>query len=349
MADAVPRRLFHQARKYLPAFLAAAMIGASAGAATWAFRAVREERAAAEKAIAERDHARQATADSKRRLDQCEAERQAAAEERDQALIAEREARRSEEDYEAVLAFLRDKLLSAGRPEEWTGRPRDDLTLREAVDAAEPQVAEAFADRPLAEALIRSTLGWTYFYLGDAEQAAQQYEQAFTLRTTALGLNDPTTVSSRNDLARAYRAAGHPDRASSLYDRDPKSPSRAAEMARHGAMLLKQQRAVQAETVLRECLALDEEIQPDSWETFNVKSMLGESLALQKKYDEAEPLLLSAYQGLQKRAAEMPSGFEESITKAMERLADLYQAWGKKEEAARWRKEMQATKPEKKP
>ena len=49
---------------------------------------------------------------------------------------------------------------------------------------------------------------------------------------------------------------------------------------------------------MRESLTIRERIRPGNWATYNTKSLLGESLLGQKKYAEAEPLLLSGYEGM---------------------------------------------------
>ena len=64
----------------------------------------------------------------------------------------------------------------------------------------------------------------------------------------------------------------------------------------------------EAEPVARECLALREKEIPDDWRTFNARSMLGGSLLGQKKYAEAEPLLLSGYEGMKQREEQHPPG-----------------------------------------
>ena len=47
------------------------------------------------------------------------------------------------------------------------------------------------------------------------------------------------------------------------------------------------------QALARECLALRQEQIPDDWRTLNARSMLGGSLLGQKKYADAEPLLLA--------------------------------------------------------
>ncbi len=59
--------------------------------------------------------------------------------------------------------------------------------------------------------------------------------------------------------------------------------------------------SMEAEPLLRECLAIREKALPDNWLTFNTRSMLGGLLLGQKKYEEAEPLLLAGYEGMKER------------------------------------------------
>ncbi len=62
----------------------------------------------------------------------------------------------------------------------------------------------------------------------------------------------------------------------------------------------------------------------------------------QKNYAEAEPLLLQSYQGLQQRQASLPPILTapRRITEALERLVQLYDAWGKPAQAAEWKKKL---------
>ena len=72
-------------------------------------------------------------------------------------------------------------------------------------------------------------------------------------------------------------------------------------LAALGLNLLKQQKYADAEPLLRECLKIREQKEPDDWRTFNTKSLLGGSLLGQEKYAEAEPLLLAGYEGMKQR------------------------------------------------
>jgi hypothetical protein len=68
----------------------------------------------------------------------------------------------------------------------------------------------------------------------------------------------------------------------------------------------------------------------------------------QKKYDEAEPLLLQGYEGLKARAKSIPPQGSARITEALDRLIELANATGKPDEAAKWQAE-RAKYPEAKP
>jgi tetratricopeptide (TPR) repeat protein len=206
-----------------------------------------------------------------------------------------------------VLAFLQDRVLAAGRPPGMAGGLGKDVALRKALDAAEPEVAKAFADRPLAEASIREALGSAYLDLGEAKPAVDQLQRALALREAILGHDHADTILSRNRLAVAYRLAGQPDEASRLYDRSPETPAHAAALAVQGSVLLGQKKPAESELKLRECVAIRKRIQPEEWATFDAMSLLGEALLGQKKYAEAEPLLVDGYEGLKRREARIPA------------------------------------------
>jgi hypothetical protein len=84
--------------------------------------------------------------------------------------------------------------------------------------------------------------------------------------------------------------------------------------------------------------------QTDAWTTFNSRSVLGGALLEQKKYADAEPLLLDGYEGMKRRADKVPARSKDRVVEAAGRLVRLYEAQGKAEEAGRWRKELEKEK-----
>jgi len=67
---------------------------------------------------------------------------------------------------------------------------------------------------------------------------------------------------------------------------------------------------------------------------FNTKSLLGGALLSQRRYAEAEPLLLSGYEGVKQRKATIPPQAATRLPEALERLVRLYQETSRPEQAA---------------
>src|SRR5439155_45321 len=65
------------------------------------------------------------------------------------------------------------------------------------------------------------------------------------------------------------------------------SASYGGELSTLAHCLLLQKKWSDAEPVLRQCLALREKLEPDTWTTFNTRSMLGGALLGRQKYAEA--------------------------------------------------------------
>jgi len=78
--------------------------------------------------------------------------------------------------------------------------------------------------------------------------------------------------------------------------------------------------------------ALAESYAPDHWRTVWALSIQGASLTQLSRYVEAEPLLLESYEGLRNNTGARPVHVET----ARRYLAELYTAWGRPEESARY-------------
>ena len=118
-----------------------------------------------------------------------------------------------------MLGFFQDQVLSAARPEGLEGGLGKDVTIRRAIDVAEPKIATAFPDQPITEASVRSVLGETYYYLGEPALSARQRELALELRMAELGPDHPDMLNLQTSLALSYWAAGQHDRAIPLLKR----------------------------------------------------------------------------------------------------------------------------------
>jgi serine/threonine protein kinase/tetratricopeptide (TPR) repeat protein len=104
--------------------------------------------------------------------------------------------------------------------------------------------------------------------------------------------------------------------------------------------LLNNHQFVMAEPLARECLAVHERLVPDDWRTCNVRSLLGATLLGQKKYAEAEPLLLSGFQGLKQRENTIPTRNKVCLAQAIQRLTQLYEETNRPDQAAEWKQQL---------
>ncbi len=117
----------------------------------------------------------------------------------------------------------------------------------------------------------------------------------------------------------------------------PEHPRIARVLASLGELKLAQDNYSDAEAYLRQALQIRDKATPNAWERYYAQSLLGDALAGQRKYAEAEPLLLSGYRGLLQRRDLMPFESKANVQRARQEIARLYNQWGKSEQAADWR------------
>jgi hypothetical protein len=104
-----------------------------------------------------------------------------------------------------------------------------------------------------------------------------------------------------------------------------------------GESRILEQKYAEAEPVLREALGNNESTPREVWRRHNSQRMLGVALVSQRRYNEAEPMLVAGYEGLLQRRASMPADNRSALGQAAQWLVQLYQDWGKPEKAAEWR------------
>jgi len=102
------------------------------------------------------------------------------------------------------------------------------------------------------------------------------------------------------------------------------------------SVFLAQGKQLLAEPLLRERLTVTEENEPNTLVRFDIMGKLGACLAVQRKFDEAEPLLVGGYEGVRELESQTPP-----IIEASERLVQLYELWDKTDKANEWRKQLE--------
>jgi tetratricopeptide (TPR) repeat protein len=210
------------------------------------------------------------------------------------------------------------------------------------------QVRKLGADHPKTLA-TKANLGVNYRDLGRPGDALPLLEEAarharehdslrwvgFPLAELYAGLGRPAEaaaqVKTNLEIARSTLPAG--------------SPTLATELNHNATVLLKLGAWGEAEACLREALAIREKHGPDDWRTFQARSIVGEALAGQKRFTDAEPLLLAGARGLQRRAAKIPAAARNKLLgDALSRLVQMYDAWGKPAEVAQWQAKLDELK-----
>jgi len=115
--------------------------------------------------------------------------------------------------------------------------------------------------------------------------------------------------------------------------------------------LRRQQKFSEAEPLFRECVAMRETNCPNAWYTFFTRLRLGATLMGKRNYAEAEPLLISGYEGMRQRESGIRDRYTV-LTESIESLVQLFEATSRFETAAEWRTKLtvvQAAGPRGKP
>jgi tetratricopeptide (TPR) repeat protein/tRNA A-37 threonylcarbamoyl transferase component Bud32 len=203
----------------------------------------------------------------------------------------------------------------------------------------------AAADSP---DVLRAAKGLASVYYRQRKYAEAEplYVEALAGCRKVLGEEHPNTLMVTKSLAALYVAWGKDDKAEPLFEQQravlarrpggAEDPQTASVLASLGRIRLRLKKADEAEPLLRESLHIYEKRSPESFLRFHAQSLLGECLTAQTKYADAEPLVLAGYLGMLERTKEIPAG-NSSLADAGERVVRLYEAWGKPEEATKWR------------
>jgi tetratricopeptide (TPR) repeat protein len=182
-----------------------------------------------------------------------------------------------------------------------------------------------------------SGLASVYADRGRYAQAEALYSQVLEIGRRVLGPEHPRTLGALSDfawmyqrqgkyaLAETYAAQALAGRQHALGSEDTDTMGSEADLALAN---LSQGKFAESEPLARGAVEVFQKKQPDDWQRFLAESLLGASLAGQKKYAEAEPLLLEGYQGMleRKHLIDVPDWYY--LDRAHEWLVQLYRAWG---------------------
>ena len=192
-----------------------------------------------------------------------------------------------------------------------------------------------------------NSLGTVYRCQGRFADAEKLIGKALAMESRILGPKHPQTLVAQTAQAILYEIEGKDSEAEHLLEQTLDADRRilgSANLSTKTCMTslarlrLRQHRYAEAETLLREALNGEGANGPNVWDLYDRQSLLGASLMGQGKYAEAEPLLLSGYEGLQKQSPAI--SVDANLPQAGDRLVRLYTAWGKHDQAAEWRRKL---------
>jgi eukaryotic-like serine/threonine-protein kinase len=240
-------------------------------------------------------------------------------------------------DLANALVVLATVLMSEGKLAE------AEVTFREALATQRKLLGE---DHPaVAESL--SVLAGVALLESKLSEAETMEREALAMQRKLLGNEHPAVATSLAILAGILQRQGRLAEAETTSRESlailrtslgNEHPVVATGLSQLTSTLLDEGKFIEAEPFARECLAIREAKIPDDYRTFHAQSMLGGSLLGQKKYQEAEPLLLSGYKGLKQRENRIPADGKPRLKEALQRLVQLYEATSCRDEAAQWKK-----------
>jgi eukaryotic-like serine/threonine-protein kinase len=192
-------------------------------------------------------------------------------------------------------------------------------------------------------------LAAAYRDIGRLSEAVQLFEETLKLQKAKVGLDHISSLMTMYHLAVTFQTAGRLGDALPLLELTYRtSKAKLGPIHFHtlrtmnslAEVYLESSRLADAESLLRESLAIRRNAEPDNWTTFDTCSLLGAVLSGQKKYAEAEPLIIQGYEGMKAREAKISAPYKIRLTNAGERVLSLYEAWGQTEKAREWRKKL---------
>jgi serine/threonine protein kinase/tetratricopeptide (TPR) repeat protein len=183
---------------------------------------------------------------------------------------------------------------------------------------------------------------------GKYAQAETLQSRTFEMYRRVLGPEHPFTLYSLSDLAVIYQRQGKyssaetsaaqalAGRRHTLGSEHPSTMVSAADLA---TAYVSQGKFKDSEPLAREALEFEQKKQLDDWQRFRAESLLGASLAGEKKYAEAEPLLVEGYHGMLAREVRMAAHDRYHLQLAHQWLVQLYKDRGNPQKAVEMAKE----------
>jgi serine/threonine protein kinase/Tfp pilus assembly protein PilF len=240
-------------------------------------------------------------------------------------------------DIAVSLNNLGDILRDEGRYAEAETETRSSLAM----------MRKLFGDTNQFVAYPLATLANVLRDQGKLAEAETAERETLAMRTNSLGAEHPEVAQSLNDLAVILAAQGRLVDAERLLREalamrrkllGDKHPDALDSLNGLAGVLQQRGNLTEAESLALECRDLYDKLLPDDWRAFETRSLLGGILLAQKKYADAEPLLVGGYDGLKQREERIPAHDRRCLKETTQHVIDLYEATARPEKAADWKK-----------
>ncbi|HVI09398.1 MAG TPA: serine/threonine-protein kinase [Candidatus Binatia bacterium] len=234
-----------------------------------------------------------------------------------QSIVARKQ--RDRADAEAAVAkavnqFLQDDLLSQANPESQnSGQSKidPDVKVRSLLDRAADRAGKRFAQQPLVESEIQSTIGKAYMGLGLNKEAEQRFRRAYELSAANRGADDPRTLDFLMLLSEAAINLDENDAAiaaaKTVFEAEsrtlgPENPQTVVAMQNLASLYFQSGKYAEAELLAKKALDVQtRRLGYDNIDTLNSSDTLAALYITESRYAEAHALLakgLESYQRL---------------------------------------------------
>jgi serine/threonine protein kinase/tetratricopeptide (TPR) repeat protein len=216
------------------------------------------------------------------------------------------------------------------------------------IPTLERELKAVRAAKPSELRLLQATnsLAFSYLYAGRKADVVKLAEEALA-RNKANGWKDAAgAVAALGSLSKAVALAGRADLATEIstavlaalkQQTKPRPDAVAAATFSLGFARSHAGAHMEAEGHFRDALRLQAGADAKHWTAAKYKAWLGFALHDRKQYAAAEPVLLEAHAELAKAQAALPLWERQHPLLVAERLASLYAATDRPDEAAEWR------------
>lgn len=193
------------------------------------------------------------------------------------------------------------------------------------LDNALTRYRRLFGDENPNTLAALSDLAEVYQARGRYAEAERLYTRILETRRRISGDEHPSTLRLMGSLAALYEREGKYKQEEDVLVASSKAegnvlgkshPETLGQVSALGSAQLREGKYGEAEATLRAALEAYRAADPEAWQRYHCESLLGRSLAAQKKYAEGTPLEVSGYEGMLRLQKSIPAPDKHDLNEA---------------------------------